>query len=103
MVEDKDSQDLDLLSKKLEAAKARGVDEIPEKVQNSAMGIAMKVGIELTVGVAVVTYLGYLLDQWLDIAPVGIIVGMVLGFAAGMRNVFRDAKEMQGPGDTEDK
>lgn len=102
MVEDNDSQDLDLLSKKLDAARTRRTEETPEKVKDSATGIAMKMGIELAVSVAVVTYLGYLLDQWLDISPAGIIVGMLLGFAAGFRNVFRAAKELQEPVETED-
>lgn len=103
MVEDKDSQDLDLLSKKLETAKARRTEETPERGEDSATGIAMKIGIELAVSVAVVTYLGYLLDQWLDIAPAGVIVGFILGFAAGLRNVFIVAKKMQEPVDAEDK
>lgn len=96
MVEEKDNQDLDLLSKKLDAVNARRAEDEPEEVDNSAMGIAMKIGIELAVGVAVVTYLGYLIDQWLDTAPAGLIVGVVLGFAAGVRNVIRVARDMQG-------
>jgi ATP synthase protein I len=102
MVEDNNSQDLDLLSKKLVTAKARRTEKTPERVEDSATGIAMKIGIELAVSVAVVTYLGYLLDQWLDIAPGGVIVGFMLGFAAGLRNVFIAAKNMQGPVDTID-
>jgi len=103
MVEDNNSQDLDLLSKKLETAKARQADEEPEKVNNSAMGIAMKIGLEFAVAIAVVTYLGYLMDQWLDIAPAGLIVGVLLGFAAGLRNVMRVAKEMQETANAEDE
>ena len=101
MVEEKDSQDLDLLSIKLKAARERRAEEVPEKGKNSAMGIAMKMGLELAVSVAVVTYLGYLLDQWLDITPAGLIVGLLLGFAAGLRNVFREAKKLQEPAETE--
>ena len=103
MVEDNDSQDLELLSKKLEAVQKRRAEVKPEEAESSAMGIAMKIGIELAVSVAVVTYLGYLIDQWLGIAPVGIIVGMILGFAAGFRNVFREAREMQDQADTENE
>ena len=101
MVEENDPQDLELLGKKLKAARKRHTEEEPEEAEDSAMGIAMKVGIELTVSIAVVSYLGYLMDQWLGIAPAGIIVGVLLGFAAGMRNVYRVAKDMQEPADTE--
>lgn len=102
MVEKKDNQDLDLLSKKLKAVRERRAENEPKKVDNSAMGIAMKMGLELAVSVAVVTYLGYLLDQWLDISPAGLIVGVILGFVAGLRNVFREARKLQEPVDAED-
>ena len=102
MVERKDNQDIDLLGKKLKSARKRQADDVPDIVDNAAMGIAMKIGIELAVSIAVVTYLGYLLDQWLDIAPAGLIVGVLLGFAVGLRNVFREAAKMQGPVETED-
>jgi ATP synthase protein I len=35
--------------------------------------------------------IGWLLDRWLGISPWGLIVFLLLGFAAGVRNVMRSA------------
>lgn len=56
---------------------------------NSALGQAMRVGIELVVAVAVGTFLGYWLDQWLGTAPFAMILFFFLGFAAGFLNIWR--------------
>src|SRR3954471_15263782 len=46
---------------------------------------------ELVAGVAVGALLGWLLDRWLGISPWGLIVFLLLGFAAGVLNVMRAA------------
>jgi ATP synthase protein I len=46
---------------------------------------------ELVAGVAVGALLGWMLDRWLDISPWGLIVFLMLGFAAGVLNVMRAA------------
>ena len=46
---------------------------------------------ELVAGVVVGAGLGWLLDRWLGIAPWGLIVFLLLGFAAGVLNVMRAA------------
>jgi ATP synthase protein I len=46
---------------------------------------------ELVAGVAVGALIGWLLDRWLGIAPWGMIVFLLLGFAAGVLNVMRAA------------
>ncbi len=40
-------------------------------------------------GIAVGGGAGWLLDDWLDTSPALLLVCVVLGFAAGLRNVFR--------------
>ena len=53
------------------------------------VGIAMRAGVELVVGVGLGSLLGYGLDRWLDTAPWMMIVFFMLGAAAGMLNAYR--------------
>ena len=46
---------------------------------------------ELVAGVVVGGIIGWLLDRWLGISPWGLIVFLLLGFAAGVLNVMRAA------------
>jgi ATP synthase protein I len=46
---------------------------------------------ELVAGVAVGALIGWLIDRWLGISPWGLIVFLLLGFAAGVLNVMRAA------------
>lgn len=46
----------------------------------------------IALGFVVPALLGFSLDQWLGSRPIGILVGMVLGFAAGMLQLLRIAK-----------
>ena len=43
-------------------------------------------------GIAVGGGAGWLLDEWLDTSPALLIICVGLGFAAGLRNVFRTAQ-----------
>ena len=51
---------------------------------------------ELVAGVVVGAGIGWLLDRWLGIAPWGLIVFLLLGFAAGVLNVMRSAGVVAG-------
>jgi ATP synthase protein I len=52
---------------------------------------------ELVAGVVVGAGLGWLLDRWLGISPWGLIVFLLLGFAAGVLNVMRSAGVVASP------
>jgi ATP synthase protein I len=56
---------------------------------------------ELVAGVVVGAGLGWLIDRWLGIAPWGLIVFLLLGFAAGVLNVMRSAGVMPDRGSPE--
>ncbi len=43
-------------------------------------------------GIAVGGGAGWLFDEWLDTSPALLIICVGLGFAAGLRNVFRTAQ-----------
>jgi ATP synthase protein I len=53
---------------------------------------------ELVAGVVVGAGLGWLVDRWLGAAPWGLIVFLLLGFAAGVLNVMRSAGVVAGGG-----
>jgi ATP synthase protein I len=57
----------------------------------SAMARGFRLSTELVAGVLVGAFIGWLLDRWLGISPWGLIVFLLLGFAAGVLNVMRAA------------
>jgi len=52
---------------------------------------------ELVAGVLVGAGIGWLLDRWLGVSPWGLIVFLLLGFAAGVLNLMRSAGLIAGP------
>ena len=57
----------------------------------SAMARGIRLSAELVAGVLVGAAIGLLLDRWLGVSPWGLIVFLLLGFAAGILNVMRAA------------
>jgi ATP synthase protein I len=64
----------------------------------SAIARGFRLSTELVGGVAVGAFIGWALDRWLGISPWGMIVFLLLGFAAGVINVMRAAGISSGPG-----
>jgi ATP synthase protein I len=54
-----------------------------------AMGVGLRLGVEFVGALAVGGGLGWLAGRWLGSAPVGLLVGLLLGFAAGLLSVRR--------------
>jgi len=80
------------LNRKLEDRRA--VEEkTARKSQSSSSGYAqaMKLSSEFIAGVLVGAGIGWVVDQWFGISPFGLIVFLLLGFAAGVLNVLRSA------------
>jgi ATP synthase protein I len=90
-----DLQDLDRrLSAKLAARKpARDEEDASETGQ--AWSIALRLSGDLLAGLAVGGGLGWMIDQVAASNPWGMLVGFGLGFAAGMRNLMRTAKQIE--------
>ena len=59
------------------------------------LGNAFKLGTELVAAVAVGSIIGFILDNWFGTKPILIIIFFFIGFAAGILNVVRTAKNMQ--------
>ena len=68
------------------------------KSDPSAIARGFRLSTELVGGVAVGAFIGWALDRWLGISPWGMIVFLLLGFAAGVVNVMRAAGISSGPG-----
>jgi ATP synthase protein I len=62
---------------------------------SSAMANGLRLSAELVGGVVVGFILGWLFDRWLGTSPWGLIVFVLLGFAAGVLNVMRSAGVVQ--------
>lgn len=63
----------------------------PESDANNAWSVSVRYGSGFAGGVLVGTGLGWAADKFFDIAPWGMMVGLILGFAAGLRNIMREA------------
>ena len=90
------------LGKRLDStatATSRAGDKAAEDAANAARGKAMGLGFsiaaQLVAGVLIGGAGGYFLDRWLGTTPWLMVVLLVVGFAAGIMNVVRTAREMQ--------
>ena len=90
--------DLENLKTRLKIAKSKlQKKNIKESEKKGVfLGNAFKLGTELVAAVAVGTIIGFILDNWFGTKPILIIVFFLFGAAAGIVNVFKAAKKMQG-------
>ncbi|WP_262690256.1 AtpZ/AtpI family protein [Kordiimonas aestuarii] len=70
-------------------------------VPASPLGRALTMGVHMVVGVVVGLILGVNLDEWLGTSPLFLILFLLIGFGAGLRNVIRDAMRMQADANRE--
>jgi len=84
-------------------ARHRAVETSNDASENraaTASGYAkgFRLSSELVAGVIVGAGLGWLVDRWFGITPWGLIIFLLLGFAAGVLNVMRSAGVVASPG-----
>ena len=78
---------------------SRPVESGPGPSSNaSALARGFRLSTELVAGVLVGAFIGWALDRWLGTLPWGMMVFLLLGFAAGVVNVVRAAGISSGPG-----
>ena len=83
---------------KIETAKNRhGVPKHGDASQGNAMARGLKISAELIGGVVVGGGIGWLLDKWLGTFPWLFIVFFLLGSAAGILNIVRQAQRETTP------
>ncbi len=56
---------------------------------DSSVGIAARSGIEFVAAIVVSVGIGFAADHWLHTSPIGVLVMLVLGFGAGLLNLYR--------------
>ncbi|MDX8469518.1 MULTISPECIES: AtpZ/AtpI family protein [Mesorhizobium] len=87
--------ELERRRRELEASLAtRRTDRLEGKDEANAAtgyGQALKLSSEFIAGVVVGVGLGWIIDRLAGTAPWGLIVGLLLGFGAGILNVLRSA------------
>lgn len=93
-----DEAALKALSEKLEAKRRARIEEENKRPDgNSNMGKGIQYASEFSAAVLIGAALGYGADKVFNSSPWGLLIGLILGFAAGVLNVIRAAKEgMQG-------
>jgi ATP synthase protein I len=82
---------------RLRAARERaGIDTKPsakpdraDPLSGSPWSVGLRVGVELVAALVVGVGIGWLLDRWLHTRPVFLAIFVLLGGAAGVRNVYR--------------
>ncbi|HHL42803.1 MAG TPA: hypothetical protein ENJ42_04230 [Hellea balneolensis] len=85
---------LEALGEKVRAAQAARTPEIEQERTGWAVGI--RYASEFTAAVVVGGLFGFGIDYFAKTAPWFFMVGLILGFSAGTRNIVRTAKELNG-------
>ena len=86
-----DRRRIDELDERLKKARGPAKDEpkLDLRVSHRQTGVAYRVMVDMIAGLLVGGFLGYGLDRWMGWAPYSLLVGLVLGFAAGVNNAWR--------------
>ncbi len=96
MADDAGKQDpppLDEFSSRLDAAQKQAAPEDGSAQRGQAIGKGFRLGSELLAAMIVGPLLGLVVDRFAGTSPWGLIGGILLGFAAGVRNVASAMKE----------
>lgn len=75
----------------------------PQDPFRQGLSFAFRLGTELVVSTVVGAFLGYLLDSWLGTRPWIMVVGVLLGSAAGFRSVYQIATRGGPPEEKKDR
>ena len=81
---------LSSLRRRVSAAQGQGASS--SEPPPSAASLALKMGGEFGAAVIVGAAIGFAIDHLVHSSPIGLGVGVMLGFAAGVLNVVRAAK-----------
>jgi ATP synthase protein I len=90
-------EDLERRRLRLEASLAtrrpesRDGKDNPKSAGMTGVGAALKLSSEFIAGIAVGVGIGWVIDRWAGTSPWGLIVFLLLGFAAAVLNVLRSA------------
>ena len=88
-------QDLD---RRLKAAKQKHEPKRPAGDQPrdvSGVGVGLRIAVDLVAGVAAGVLIGFYLDRWLETKPWLLLLFTIIGFCAGLLNVYRTARQLE--------
>jgi ATP synthase protein I len=80
------------LRRRLDAARGKRPGEAPPQKEVSAASLALRFGGEFGAAILVGSLIGFAMDHFLHTTPWGLVIGLGLGFAAGVTNVVRVAQ-----------
>ena len=87
------SKNYDSLSERIANFEAIMTDEkkkqSPAQMPVAGLALAGRVATELVAGITVGTFLGWLIDRWLETTPVFMLILFFLGAAGGLMNIWR--------------
>ena len=87
------SKNFDSLSERIANFEAIMTEEkkkqSPAQMPVAGLALAGRVATELVAGIAVGTFLGWLIDRWLETTPVFMLILFFLGAAGGLMNIWR--------------
>ena len=68
--------------------KPQKIEDITDGSQGKSLAFALRLGAEFISGIIVGTGFGFFLDKWLGTSPFILIIGFLLGFAAGIKTML---------------
>ena len=68
--------------------------KIKNQKKNKDFGVYLKSGVELVSAIIVALVIGLFLDNYFQSKPIFLFIFLILGFAAGIMNVFRSVKKL---------
>jgi ATP synthase protein I len=96
MTDDRGGKDEVSFEARLDAARRKQGIDAPKPALGaakiggmSAMGVGMRVGVEMLSALVVAVAIGWALDSWLHTKPIMLALFVLLGGAAGIANVWR--------------
>ena len=84
--------ELKTLQERLAQIQESRIEAPQDTSPRNGMALGMRMASEFASAILVGGLLGYGLDYWLKSIPIGLIIGLGLGFAAGTMNIMRVAK-----------
>lgn len=94
---------LNSLSARLHARTSQNEPDRPKTSGHAGIGAGLRLGTEFVAGVLVGAGIGWFVDRLAGTAPFGMIVFLLLGFAAGVKNVIQAASRLDGSGGSDGK
>jgi len=99
LTEESPKDELDKRIADAKAAHQRGISD----AEGRAEGRGWAIGIEFVGAVLVSAFIGWMIDRFAGTAPWGLIIMLILGFAAGVRSALKASGQFDADPDNDEK